>query len=513
MQGFYNITEKIRVQLAQDDFVNTITYGDIFRVDLKKQTIFPLSHVVVNNATMEKNIIRYSISVMAMDIVDISKDAIDNTAIGQYRGNDNEQDVLNTQQAVLLRLLKVLEGGELFTSLYQLDGNPNLEPFTERFENYLAGWVATFDVLIPNDMIACDGATIPSPGCADATAITTDSLGNQLYSNSIPSGDTETQVITNSTAVLKDTSGTTISTTSILAQGSQNITAPNSTYLVEYVNGTDIQSGSIVSGGSVTVTVPNPIVCANTTLEVNGTTEGTVASGSTVDIQLSDSGGVVTPTSVTQVGNDFQIVLPDAPAPTPRSTATLMKTGQTVSYATDDDGMDEYGRATNFLTLDSAPLHNDGNPTLNTTTNRFTDVLGGQTYTNTIVLDWSTWNGATLKAYRRTKSSGYQNWTSAMASVAGLTIGGFTGWKLPNRNELENLINEGVSTSCLNYAPFSITVDTNLWSSTTAFNNTANARGIFSTGNGGVSAIPKTTVAGEYIPCRTMNLSTLNVLS
>jgi hypothetical protein len=41
MQGFYNITERIRVQLAQDVFVNTITYGDIFRVDLKKQTIFP----------------------------------------------------------------------------------------------------------------------------------------------------------------------------------------------------------------------------------------------------------------------------------------------------------------------------------------------------------------------------------------------------------------------------------------------------------------------------------------
>ena len=261
MQGFYNITEKIRVQLAQDVFVNTITYGDIFRVDLKKQTIFPLSHVVVNNATMEGNVFRYNISVMAMDIVDISKDAIDNTALGQFRGNDNEQDVLNTQFAVLARLLKVLESGDLFTELYQLDGNPNIEPFTERFENYLAGWVASFDVLIPNDMTSCDAATIPTNICDDAIAITTDSEGNQLYSNSIPSGATETQVIQDSTAVLKDTLGATISTTPILAEGSENIIAPDSTYLVEYVNGTDIQSGSIISGGSVTVTVPNPIVC------------------------------------------------------------------------------------------------------------------------------------------------------------------------------------------------------------------------------------------------------------
>ena len=511
MQGFYNITEKIRVQLAQDDFVNTITYGDIFRVDLKKQTIFPLSHVVVNNATMEKNIIRYSISVMAMDIVDISKDAIDNTALGQYRGNDNEQDVLNTQQAVLLRLLKVLEGGELFTSLYQLDGNPNLEPFTERFENYLAGWVATFDVLIPNDMIACDGATVPSPGCADATAITTDSLGNQLYSNTIPSGDTETQVITNSTAVLKDTSGTTIITTSILAQGSQNITAPNSTYLVEYVNGTDIQSGSIVSGGSVTVTVPNPIVCADTTLEVNGTIEGTVASGSTVDVQLSNSSGVVTPTSVTQVGNDFQVVLPDPAAPSPRSTATLMKTGQTTSYRTGDDGDLEAGRATSFLVLDTAPLHNSGSATLNTTTNRFTDTLGGQTYANNIVLDWSTWNGATLNGYRRNISGGNISWNDAVDTCLALSIGTFTtGWRLWNINEIMSLVRwEG--TAALNYAPFSISVGFTFWTSTTLPWNSGYA--MYLTNTTYQILYQGKTSTSAYIPVRTFSLSTSNVLS
>lgn len=310
MRGFYNITERIRLQLAADEFVNTVTYGDIFRVDLKKQTLFPLSHVVVNNATMENNVWRYNISIMAMDIVDISKEAVTQTAQGIFRGNDNEQDVLNTQFAVLNRLLEVLRSGDIRDELYQLDGNPNLEPFTERFENFLAGWVATFDVLIPNDMTSCDATVTPSVICADATAITTDSDGNQLYSNTIPSGGTLTQPISDSVVTLKDTALNVLSTTNILAEGSADITAPDASYLVEYQNGTDIQSGTILSGGSVTIQVPNPIVCADTTLEVNGTIEGTVSAGSTVDVQLSDSGGVVTPTSVTQVGNDLQIVLP-----------------------------------------------------------------------------------------------------------------------------------------------------------------------------------------------------------
>ena len=37
MQGFYNLSEKIRQKLQLDDFVNTVTYGDIYDVDLNKQ--------------------------------------------------------------------------------------------------------------------------------------------------------------------------------------------------------------------------------------------------------------------------------------------------------------------------------------------------------------------------------------------------------------------------------------------------------------------------------------------
>jgi hypothetical protein len=559
MQGFYNITERIRVQLAQDVFVNTITYGDIFRVDLKKQTIFPLCHVVVNNATMEGNVFRYNISVMAMDIVDISKDAIDNTALGQFRGNDNEQDVLNTQFAVIARLLKVLESGDLFTELYQLDGNPNIEPFTERFENYLAGWVASFDVLIPNDMTSCDAATIPSPDCEDATAITTDSLGNQLYSNSIPSGATETQVI------------------------------QDSTYLVEYVNGTPIESGSILAEGSVTVQVPNPVTCADatvnvnsvfwdnvpsggtenvivrqstgstqvgsiqgqyfriadstavlkdtsgttisttsikaeatedivapdTTLEVNGTIEGTVISGSTVDIQLSDSGGVVTPTSVTQVGNDLQVVLPDAAA-TPRSTATLMRTGQTTVYRTGDDAdTSSEGRDTDFFTLDAAPLHNDGSATINTTTARFTDELGGQTYANDIVLDWSTWNGSTLLGYSRVNIATGNTWEQAIDNSLTYSLGTFTSnWRLSNIKEIFNILNyQNTRTTLLNYAPLNLSSSSRIyWSSTTIVGTTT---AVYAFSNTGLIVQQSKTSSAffTYIPVRTFSLSTSNVLS
>lgn len=150
MIGYYNILTTIREQLEQDVFVNTVTEGDIFAVDLSKQTIFPLSHVMVNNVTRESSVLRFNVTVMCMDIVDKSKE--ETTDI--FRGNDNEQDVLNTQLAVVLRMLEIFDRGENVRT-FRIDGAPSIEPFTERFENYLAGWAVTFDVLIPNDMTIC----------------------------------------------------------------------------------------------------------------------------------------------------------------------------------------------------------------------------------------------------------------------------------------------------------------------------------------------------------------------
>jgi hypothetical protein len=41
------------------------------------------------------------------------------------------------------------------TIAFKLLEAPNCEPFIDRFENKLAGWTMTFDVLFPNDMTIC----------------------------------------------------------------------------------------------------------------------------------------------------------------------------------------------------------------------------------------------------------------------------------------------------------------------------------------------------------------------
>lgn len=252
--------------------------------------------------------------------------------------------------------------------------------------------------------------------------------------------------------------------------------------------------------------------CPDTNIEVNGVSEGSVPSGSTIDVQLSDSGGTVTPDSVTLVGTDLQIVLPDAVAPTPVG-ATLMKTGQTTSYRTGDDGDIEAGRATNFLTLDSSPLHNNGTATLNTTTNRFTDTLGGQTYANNIVLDWSTWNGSTLLGYDRTDRSGLSTNDSIDACLL-LSVGGFIGYRLVNFNELCNLWNKG-RTSVIDYPPFNHSTGFRRYLSSTTVPSATST--VYILQQAGVTPTTHGKTSGSafdiHIAVRTFSLSTSNVLS
>jgi hypothetical protein len=192
---------------------------------------------------------------------------------------------------------------------------------------------------------------------------------------------------------------------------------------------------------------------------------------------------------------------------TSRSTATLMKTGQTTSYRTGDDGDIEAGRESDFLTLDSAPLHNDGSPTINTTTNRFTDTLGGQTYANNIVLDWSTWNGVTVLGYFRTLQS-VKTWDNAIDSSSG-TFGTFENWRNANVYELVNLMNlqnEFIG----NYAPLNWGNSGNFWSSNTYAIGSTIAYHCLNTNN--IRTAQK-TAGYRNLPVRTFNLSTSNILS
>jgi hypothetical protein len=151
MNGYYSLLNELNTHFTSDPLVNTITQGSIFNVDLGKQNLFPLVHIMVNQVTFNDNVMTANVTLMAMDNVSQRKEE----PTTKFETSDNEIDVLNTQLAILNRAFEMLKHGNIFDNLYHLNGAPVCEPFVERFENYLAGWAMTFDVDFPNDMTRC----------------------------------------------------------------------------------------------------------------------------------------------------------------------------------------------------------------------------------------------------------------------------------------------------------------------------------------------------------------------
>ncbi len=148
MNTYFKIIEDLKTIAIAEPFVNTVTQGDITEIDLNKTTIFPLCHLTVSGADVQTNVTTLNISVFLMDIVDHSKES----SSSDIRGNNNEMDVLNTHLGVAARIQAAIAKQSSYRDQYELSSSFSCEPFTERFENNMAGWAIAFTITIQNPM-------------------------------------------------------------------------------------------------------------------------------------------------------------------------------------------------------------------------------------------------------------------------------------------------------------------------------------------------------------------------
>ena len=151
MNSFYRVIDSIKNAVSAEPFNHQVTFGDIADIDLQKQSLFPLCHIMINNATITNNLVQQNMTIFLMDLVDISK----SEDVSFFLGNDNKQDILNTQLGLATRIMRVLQKADAYRDQFEIVGDANCEPFTERFENMLAGWAITFTINTNTDMTYC----------------------------------------------------------------------------------------------------------------------------------------------------------------------------------------------------------------------------------------------------------------------------------------------------------------------------------------------------------------------
>tara|TARA_R110002153_G_scaffold29099_1_gene89634 strand:+ start:255 stop:716 length:462 start_codon:yes stop_codon:yes gene_type:complete len=151
MRSYYNVIDSLKTVITEQEQNNNVSQGDIGDIDLSKQTIFPLAHIVVNSASIEENHVSFNITIYYLDLVDFSKK--DNASL--FLGNDNEQDVYNTQLALATRVLRVLQKANLYKDSFEILNASACNPLPKFSDNNLTGWESTFDIAAKDNMTYC----------------------------------------------------------------------------------------------------------------------------------------------------------------------------------------------------------------------------------------------------------------------------------------------------------------------------------------------------------------------
>jgi hypothetical protein len=119
---YNNVINTLKNIGDKHDQIATVTTGDIFDINLEKMEKFALMHINPVNVTTDDFGLTYNFQIFIADLVSEKSDWTE----------DNFQSANNLS-----------------------NGQQTLEPFTERFDNLLTGWVFSLSVLVANNFDAC----------------------------------------------------------------------------------------------------------------------------------------------------------------------------------------------------------------------------------------------------------------------------------------------------------------------------------------------------------------------
>jgi len=151
VEAIYRVIEAMRAELESNPFCNKVTLGWLTELDLAKMTMFPLANITMDSVRHSENSLTFQLTIVNVDIVDISKDEPAN----EVYGNDNLIYIWTNQLYVINRLVARLRESTISYDTMELDGDPQSEFIKKEFENMLAGFTTTINITVANDINKC----------------------------------------------------------------------------------------------------------------------------------------------------------------------------------------------------------------------------------------------------------------------------------------------------------------------------------------------------------------------
>jgi hypothetical protein len=152
---YYNVLNYFKTIMKNHPSIQSVTYGDIDSIDDKQYPEYPLGNVLITDSRFEKSTTTFTVQ---LTIADKQKN-LNNESSGSrnsltvpFYGVDDMVDIHANTLAVLNDLTAYTQRG---VQGFEVNGDINCQPFSDRFNNGLAGWVSTFELTTHNDKNRC----------------------------------------------------------------------------------------------------------------------------------------------------------------------------------------------------------------------------------------------------------------------------------------------------------------------------------------------------------------------
>ena len=147
MKTFKAVVDQFEAICNAHKQLHSFTFGDIHEVDLSNHMDFAKAHLQEQPAVINPKDFTFTFNLLVMDLV-----AADGS---------NERDVLNDTFLILSDIYREFKSGlgrntPIINSRdYVVSESMTCEPFTDRFENLLAGWNGAISITVPSHNNAC----------------------------------------------------------------------------------------------------------------------------------------------------------------------------------------------------------------------------------------------------------------------------------------------------------------------------------------------------------------------
>jgi len=152
---YYNVLDYFKTIMTNHPSIASVAQGDLYQLDDNQFTFYPLGQVTILNANFGLKTTDYDIQLVIADKIknkNNESDPITNALVVPFQGTDDVIDIWSNTLGIVNDLVSYTQYS---LESFSIDGEVINEPFYERFNNGLAGWVSTFTLTTHNDRPRC----------------------------------------------------------------------------------------------------------------------------------------------------------------------------------------------------------------------------------------------------------------------------------------------------------------------------------------------------------------------